>query len=492
MLTTEDRRAIEIAAGRLRKRYAAGFKEEDAIAADRLDDVLVRHAAPSGSESALRRSLAWALAEIDDGAVSNDSNGTPSHSCEFAHHPEKGACDWHEAYWTAKHLLEPAAPSGFQVGDEAAECPDCLSLGGGIFARPCAEHLAMARRVFKQEPHVRVEMDVAEPIPAPAPVFVIGQRVRVKATGAVVEVVAHPSGPYEWVDDDTGEPSEITPTTVFFSPGTGGAFGCGEPWELEPVPDDPPLTTEPEPGEEACPHAERPGNECSTGEECARVEAAKSSAPEVVRAEAGATRGFVRLVSPSAERFVYIDAESMDTDEAVEAINRHARDAFEQGRRVGDGSADLARAQAREEALREAARAARNARLPAGYDYGDDALRTFNFGKDRAADAILALLGEPAPSEPEPTCSTCKGDKSVRCGTWRNTFMPCPTCSTPAETPAPASVPRTEETHRCAACGSAFANDNLLLSKDNTKHLKPGPHEWCGPVEALPEKREEE
>ena len=44
------------------------------------------------------------------------------------------------------------------------------------------------------------------------------------------------------------------------------------------------------------------------------------------------------------------------------------------------------------EVLRRAAKAAREAQLPAGYQWGEDAMESFNFGKERAALAVEALL----------------------------------------------------------------------------------------------------
>jgi hypothetical protein len=50
----------------------------------------------------------------------------------------------------------------------------------------------------------------------------------------------------------------------------------------------------------------------------------------------------------------------------------------------------------REKAIREAANAAKNAKLPDHYQWGHDAMEQFDFGKERAELAILALLTNPA------------------------------------------------------------------------------------------------
>lgn len=46
------------------------------------------------------------------------------------------------------------------------------------------------------------------------------------------------------------------------------------------------------------------------------------------------------------------------------------------------------------EVLAKAADAAESATLPDGYQWGDDAMESFNFGKERAAEAVRALAGE--------------------------------------------------------------------------------------------------
>lgn len=50
--------------------------------------------------------------------------------------------------------------------------------------------------------------------------------------------------------------------------------------------------------------------------------------------------------------------------------------------------------------VEDAARAATSARLPKGYQWGHDAMEQFNFGKERAADAIRALSTTPPPTVP--------------------------------------------------------------------------------------------
>lgn len=53
---------------------------------------------------ALRKSLVWALSVIDEGEMM--AGDTPWHDCEFFSNPEKGACGFHEAYWTARELVD--------------------------------------------------------------------------------------------------------------------------------------------------------------------------------------------------------------------------------------------------------------------------------------------------------------------------------------------------------------------------------------------------
>lgn len=53
--------------------------------------------------------------------------------------------------------------------------------------------------------------------------------------------------------------------------------------------------------------------------------------------------------------------------------------------------------------VEDAAEAALNAQLPNGYQWGEDAMEQFNFGKQRAADAIRALPRTHAAGEaPDP------------------------------------------------------------------------------------------
>jgi hypothetical protein len=61
---------------------------------------------------------------------------------------------------------------------------------------------------------------------------------------------------------------------------------------------------------------------------------------------------------------------------------------------VGVTSDNLAQfyAEARAEGMREAIDAAQTAQLPAGYQWGRDAMESFNFGKERAATAIFTAI----------------------------------------------------------------------------------------------------
>ncbi len=61
---------------------------------------------------ALWAALGWALDYISDGV---DETETPEHACEFTSNPEKGACDFHEAYWEARAALSGAAPEPMDV-----------------------------------------------------------------------------------------------------------------------------------------------------------------------------------------------------------------------------------------------------------------------------------------------------------------------------------------------------------------------------------------
>lgn len=56
----------------------------------RVDDAIGRMGSPTPYED-VRRSLRWALGELNDG---NDTE-VPEHDCEFISNPEKGACDFH-------------------------------------------------------------------------------------------------------------------------------------------------------------------------------------------------------------------------------------------------------------------------------------------------------------------------------------------------------------------------------------------------------------
>jgi hypothetical protein len=334
MLTTDDRRAIEAGLGEL-IHYIAG---EHPVAAD-LRALLARHAAPSPLVS---------------------------------HHPE--ACE------LSRQMLIALAREYDAL--DMCEAP--------VHWRHVAADLR--RRVAMLPP-------TPEPVPAPAPVFVIGQRVRVRATGAHGQVLRC-VGPIE------------PKVEVAWEDGVRYV----DPSDLEPVPDDPRLTTHalrrdgrPDAGclpeckpcetEAADDHATNCGglSECYFGDASCTVYDRPVPSGEI-RAEWEHQRKTTRITgaSPAGSYKILRFEDTAAACHGAVTINR---------------AIASAKAQAREEALRQAARAARNARLPAGYDYGDDALRTFIFGKDRAADAILALIGEPASSEPEPRCSLPHFDK---------------------------------------------------------------------------------
>ena len=52
----------------------------------------------------LKDALKWAMIEIGEGYCTEEDE-TPTHACEFTSNPEKGGCDYHEAFWDAMELL---------------------------------------------------------------------------------------------------------------------------------------------------------------------------------------------------------------------------------------------------------------------------------------------------------------------------------------------------------------------------------------------------
>jgi len=68
-------------------------------------DTIAARAVVTDEFEALLDALAWAKREIDDAAEAWDENGTPGHVCEFRTNPEKGACSFHDGYWTVDALL---------------------------------------------------------------------------------------------------------------------------------------------------------------------------------------------------------------------------------------------------------------------------------------------------------------------------------------------------------------------------------------------------
>lgn len=58
--------------------------------------------------------LRWALSDLDWALQTMEewrgceNDGTPNHECEFRTRPDKGSCNFHERYWTARELLSEA------------------------------------------------------------------------------------------------------------------------------------------------------------------------------------------------------------------------------------------------------------------------------------------------------------------------------------------------------------------------------------------------
>ncbi|MGI9489160.1 MAG: hypothetical protein ACR2RF_25395 [Geminicoccaceae bacterium] len=103
------------------------------------------------------------------------------------------------------------------------------------------------------------------------------------------------------------------------------------------------------------------------------------------------------------------------------------------------------------EARAQDVEAARSANLPDGYQWGDDAMEQFNFGKERAAQAIEALA---APA-PEPT----------------NVYLNCTSCEWSEKY---GQTDRSE----CPQCGSAIYKA-LRLEPTTSEAEQPCEIRWC-------------
>lgn len=79
-----------------RKAYVAGW-------VDGFESLGERIAELEAERDRLRKALTWAVAQIagEDPPIYGNVIGNPKHDCEYELNPEKGACDWCDAWGDA-------------------------------------------------------------------------------------------------------------------------------------------------------------------------------------------------------------------------------------------------------------------------------------------------------------------------------------------------------------------------------------------------------
>lgn len=125
--------------------------------------------------AALRGALEWALDYIADGLE------VPAHECEFTTNPEKGACDFHEAYFGACDTLAAAPALAADVLDEADSAPwQCEACGeevpAGTTSHGRAEHAPSCDGTCRSGCPVEVECGPCSPVRAARDAFEKGDR----------------------------------------------------------------------------------------------------------------------------------------------------------------------------------------------------------------------------------------------------------------------------------------------------------------------------